>query len=192
MERVEITALYANTAEYGDKEITICGWVRTIRDSKALGFMELNDGSCFKGIQVVFEAEKLINFAEVAKLNVGAAVTVQGEFVITPQAKQPFEVHACKVSVEGTSSPEYPLQKKRHSMNIFGLLHICVRVQIRSAQHFVYVRLRLMQFTNFFRREALCTPTRLFLQEVTVRARGRCLQSQPWTLQMHLRPRTAK
>ena len=134
MERVEITALYANTAEYGDKEITICGWVRTIRDSKAQGFMEQNDGSCFKGIQVVFEAEKLINFAEVAKLNVGAAVTVQGEFVITPQAKQPFEVHACKVSVEGTSSPEYPLQKKRHSMEYLRTIaHLRPRTNTFSA-----------------------------------------------------------
>ena len=110
MTRTEIASLYQSPASFsGKKGFTVCGWVRTIRDSKALGFMELNDGSCFKGVQVVFEDKKIDNFKEIAKLNVGAAVTVNGEFVETPQAKQPFELHACEILVEGPSSPEYPL-----------------------------------------------------------------------------------
>ena len=118
MTRTEIASLYQSPASFSGKKVTVCGWVRTIRDSKALGFMELNDGSCFKGVQVVFEDKKIDNFKEIAKLNVGAAVTVNGEFVETPQAKQSFELHACEILVEGPSSPEYPLQKKRHSLEL--------------------------------------------------------------------------
>ena len=81
MNRIEITQLYRQPQQYDGKAVTVCGWVRTIRDSKALGFMELNDGSCFKGVQVVFEDQKLENFKEIAKLNVGAAVRVTGEFL---------------------------------------------------------------------------------------------------------------
>ena len=78
MTRTEIASLYQSPASFSGKKVTVCGWVRTIRDSKALGFMELNDGSCFKGVQVVFEDKKIDNFKEIAKLNVGAAVTVNG------------------------------------------------------------------------------------------------------------------
>ena len=87
MQRTEIKKLYDNSAELGGKEITVCGWVRTVRDSKALGFMEINDGSCFKGVQVVFERDKVEDYDSAAKLNVGAAVIVTGEFVLTPDAK---------------------------------------------------------------------------------------------------------
>lgn len=96
-------------------EVSVNGWVRTLRVSKNFGFIELNDGSFFKNIQVVIEAERLSNFAEVSKLNVGSAMIVKGVLVHTPDAKQPFEIKAEKVEIEGASTPDYPLQKKRHS-----------------------------------------------------------------------------
>ena len=134
MKRTEIAQIYGDVSAYSGKTITICGWVRTIRDSKALGFMECNDGSCFKGIQVVFEADKLNNFKEIAKLNVGAAVTVTGELLETPQAKQPFEIHAAQVEIDGVSSPEYPLQKKRHTLEYLRTIaHLRPRTNTFSA-----------------------------------------------------------
>ncbi len=96
-------------------EVEVNGWVRTLRVSKNFGFIELNDGSYFKNLQVVIEADSLSNYAEVSKLNVGSALRVKGTLVLTPDAKQPFEVKAAEVMIEGTSTPDYPLQKKRHS-----------------------------------------------------------------------------
>ena len=116
MKRIELKDIYASPNNFSDSEIKVCGWVRTIRDSKALGFMEINDGSCFKGVQVVFEESKVANYKEITKLNVGSAVNILGKLLITPDAKQPFEIHAVEIEVEGESSPEYPLQKKRHSL----------------------------------------------------------------------------
>ena len=115
MKRTEIKELYAGMEELGGKTVTVCGWARTIRDSKALGFIDLNDGSCFKGVQIVFEADKLPNYKDIAKLNVGSAIVVTGELLLTPEAKQPFEIQADQVLVEGVSNADYPLQKKRHS-----------------------------------------------------------------------------
>ena len=134
MKRTEIAKLYENAASFKDSKVTVCGWIRTNRDSKVLGFMELNDGSCFKGVQVVFEKEKLENFTEVAKYNVGAAVVVEGDFILTPEAKQPFEINATKVTLEGASAPEYPLQKKRHSLEYLRTIaHLRPRTNIYSA-----------------------------------------------------------
>lgn len=136
MKRTEITELYQNSAELGGKQVTVCGWVRTIRDSKALGFIELNDGSCFKGVQIVFEADKLENYKEIAKQNVGAAMVVTGELLLTPEAKQPFEIHAAEIDVEGTSTPEYPLQKKRHSLEYLRTIaHLRPRTNTFSAAY---------------------------------------------------------
>ncbi len=115
MEKAEIKALYRNTKEYGDKTVKVSGWVRTIRDSKAFGFIEHNDGTFFKNMQVVFAADKVSNYAEVAALNVGAAITVTGRVILTPEAKQPFEIQADEIFIDGESKSDYPLQKKRHS-----------------------------------------------------------------------------
>lgn len=134
MKRTEIKKLYENANAYTDGTVTVCGWIRTNRDSKALGFMELNDGSCFKGVQVVFERDKLENFAEVAKYNVGAAVIVEGNLILTPEAKQPFEINATRVELEGASAPEYPLQKKRHTLEYLRTIaHLRPRTNIYSA-----------------------------------------------------------
>ena len=116
MDRLEIKSLYENAEVYGDKIITVCGWIKTLRDSKAVGFIEINDGSCFKGVQIVFEADKIENYKEIAKLNVGAAIRVPGKLIITPNANQPFEINANEISIEAISTPDYPLQKKRHSL----------------------------------------------------------------------------
>jgi len=116
MKRLEIKKLYRDISLFAGKTVTVAGWVRTIRDSKAFGFIELNDGSFFKACQVVFEREKLANYDEIAKQNVGASLIVTGTVVPTPEMKQPFEIKAESIVVEGTSTPDYPLQKKRHSL----------------------------------------------------------------------------
>ncbi len=114
MELINIKDLYRNKEEYLEKEVSIGGWVRSIRGSKNFGFIVVNDGTFFEPLQVVYH-DALSNFAEVEKLNVGAAILVTGKLVPTPQAKQPFEIQAEEVIIEGKSTPDYPLQKKRHS-----------------------------------------------------------------------------
>lgn len=115
MERILCREIYRAPETFSGKSVTVGGWVRTLRDSKNFGFIELNDGSCAGNLQVVFEADKLANYSEIAKQNVGAALVVRGTLVLTPDAKQPFELKADAVEVEGVSTPEYPLQKKKHS-----------------------------------------------------------------------------
>ena len=115
MSRILISELYKNTPENGAK-LEISGWVRTVRGSKTFGFMELSDGSGFKGVQVVFGEEKVDNFKELSKLGVGSAVNVLGTLLLTPEAKQPFEVHAEKVEIAGLAPSDYPVQKKRHTL----------------------------------------------------------------------------
>ncbi|MCI6770682.1 MAG: asparagine--tRNA ligase, partial [Oscillospiraceae bacterium] len=136
MKRTEIKKLYDNAEAFVDGEITVAGWIRSNRDSKALGFIELNDGSCFKGVQVVFEREKLGDekYQDAAKLNTGAAIIVKGNLILTPQAKQPFEINATEITVEGASTPDYPLQKKRHSLEYLRTVaHLRPRTNIYSA-----------------------------------------------------------
>lgn len=114
MDLTEIRELYRNKTAYIGKKITVGGWIRNIRDSKTFGFIVVNDGTFFEPLQIVY-SDKLPNFEKISRLNVGAAVVVTGTLVETPEAKQPFEIQAEEVMVEGMSAPEYPLQKKRHS-----------------------------------------------------------------------------
>ncbi len=116
LNRICVKEIYQNPDLFSGKEITVGGWARTIRDSKAFGFIELNDGSFFKSVQIVFEREKVSNYDEIAKQNVGCSLIVKGKVILTPDAKQPFEINASEIAVEGTSTPDYPLQKKRHSI----------------------------------------------------------------------------
>ena len=104
MKRDFIRSIYENTEAFAGKEVTLGGWVRNLRDSKAFGFIDLNDGSCFKCVQVVFEREKIDNYDEIARQNVGAAVVVKGVVELTPAMKQPFEIKATAIEVEGTST----------------------------------------------------------------------------------------
>ena len=116
LKKVCIKEIYTNPSAFEGVEVSVSGWARTIRDSKAFGFIEVNDGSFFKSVQVVFEREKIENYDEIAKQNVGCSLTIAGKVILTPNAKQPFEINATSVVVEGTSTPDYPLQKKRHSV----------------------------------------------------------------------------
>ena len=134
MKRQRIAGIYASPETFGGQTLTVCGWARTIRDMKNFGFIELNDGSCFKSLQVVLERGKLENYDEVARQNVGAAFIVHGELVLTPDAKQPFELKADSVTVEGVSAPDYPLQKKRHSVEFLRTIqHLRPRTNLFSA-----------------------------------------------------------
>ena len=116
MERLQLKTLNENLSLYGGKSVTVAGWARTIRDSKAFGFIELNDGSCFKSTQIVFERANLENYDEIASQNVGAALIVTGKVELTPENKQPYEIKAESIKIEGQSTPDYPLQKKRHTV----------------------------------------------------------------------------
>ncbi len=115
MESIDIRELFRNTKEYVDKEITVVGWIRSLRVSKNFAFMVINDGTFFEPLQVVL-SDSLQNYDEVTKLNVGSAVIVKGKVVATPDAKQAFELQATEVAIEGPSTPDYPLQKKHHTM----------------------------------------------------------------------------
>ncbi len=114
MKKVTIKDLYRNTENYIDKTVEVAGWVRTVRDSKAFGFIELNDGSFFNNLQIVFN-DKLANFEEVRKLTISSSIIVNGKVVKTENAKQPFEIHADSVEIFNLADADYPLQKKRHS-----------------------------------------------------------------------------
>ncbi len=116
LKRTLIKSIYNTPDTFGGKEVTVCGWIRSLRDSKAFGFIDLNDGSSFKSAQVVFERENLSNYDEIAALNVGSSVVVEGTLCLTPENKQPFEIKAKNITVEGASTPDYPLQKKRHTV----------------------------------------------------------------------------
>ncbi|MBP5155914.1 MAG: asparagine--tRNA ligase, partial [Clostridia bacterium] len=110
-----ITDIYAEPAAFSGKTVRLGGWVKTIRSSNAFGFLELNDGTCFKNLQIVFESDKINNYKEVAKLNVSASVIASGVLELTPGAKQPFELKAAEIEICGASTPDYPIQPKKHS-----------------------------------------------------------------------------
>ena len=141
MELTNIREIFRNKDKFADKEVTIGGWVRSNRNSKNFGFIVVNDGTFFEPIQVVY-GNGLDNYDEVGKINVGAAIIVRGTLVLTPDAKQPFEIQAAEVTVEGASTPDYPLQKKRHT---FG--------NLRTISH---LRPRTNTFEAVFRVRSLC------------------------------------
>ena len=128
-----VKELFRNTESFAEKEVTVSGWIRNIRVSKNFGFIELNDGSFFKCVQVVIE-DNLDNFESIGKLNIAAAITVTGKLVLTPDAKQPFEIKAEKVVIDGTSTPDYPIQNKRHTMEFLRTqCHLRARTNTFSA-----------------------------------------------------------
>lgn len=131
--KVDIKELYRNTEAYIEKEITIEGWIRTLRSSKNFGFIEINDGSFFSNIQVVFD-NALENFKEIGKLPISSALRIKGILVLTPEAKQKFEIKATEVLLEGISDPDYPLQKKRHTREYLRTIaHLRPRTNLFSA-----------------------------------------------------------
>lgn len=138
---IEIRELFQNTEKYLNKEVSVGGWIRSIRDSRTFGFIVLNDGTYFQPIQIVYNNE-MENFTQISKMNIGAALIVTGTLVATPNAKQPFEIQALKVEIEGESTPDYPLQKKRHSFEY-----------LRTISH---LRPRTNTFQAVFRVRSLC------------------------------------
>ncbi len=133
METTLIKRLYRDSEAFSGQTLTISGWIRTVRASNAFGFIELNDGSFFKSVQIVFE-QNLDNFKEVSKLSVSASIIVEGVLELTPNAKQPFEIKAKKIIIEGNSTPEYPLQKKKHSLEYLrSIAHLRPRSNTFSA-----------------------------------------------------------
>lgn len=134
MKDISVKKIYETPEEFADKEVRISGWVRTNRSSNKFGFIELNDGSCFKSIQVVYEEDNIDNFIEISKAAVASALTVWGTLTLTPEAKQPFEIKAAKVIIEAGSSADYPLQKKRHSLEFLReIAHLRPRSNTFSA-----------------------------------------------------------
>ena len=135
MKRTTIKELYDTPETFADKKITAAGWCKNLRtSSSSFGFLVLNDGSCFKNLQVVIESDKIDNYQEVAKQNIGASFTVEGTLVLTPDAKQPFELKAEKVTLQGASTPDYPLQNKRHSYEFLrSIAHLRPRANTFNA-----------------------------------------------------------
>ena len=133
MDRKTIASLYADAAELGGQAVTVAGWVRSIRDMKNFGFVTLNDGSCFRDLQVIMKRETLDCYDEVASTGVGSALVVTGTVALTPDRPQPFELQADSIAIEGASGPDYPMQKKRTT-----------REFLRTQQH-------LRSRTNLFR-----------------------------------------
>lgn len=138
MQNVSIKELYRNKEQYMDQKVSISGWIRTLRDSKSFGFIELNDGTFFKNLQVVFD-DALCNFKEIAKLPISSSLTIEGTVVATPQAKQPFEIKAASIVVEGLSHSDFPLQKKRHT---FEYLRTIAHLRPRSNAFSAVFRVR--------------------------------------------------
>ena len=139
MERVQIKEIFRNQKDYVGKEISVCGWIRQIRDSKKLGFIELNDGSFFKCIQVIFEEDKISNFKDVAKLSISSSILVKGDLVETPDGKQPFEIHAKEIEILGVSDLDYPIQNKRHT---FEYLRTVAHLRPRTNTFMAVFRVR--------------------------------------------------
>ena len=134
MIRTTIASIFADADRLGGQTLTVAGWARSIRDSKAVGFVALNDGSCFANLQVVLDRASLPNYDEIAGQNVGAALIVTGTLVLTPEAQQPFELKATQIEVEGPSAPDYPLQKKRHTVEFLRTIqHLRPRTNLFSA-----------------------------------------------------------
>ncbi|HHX38189.1 MAG TPA: asparagine--tRNA ligase [Clostridiaceae bacterium] len=131
---VDVRAIFTEPEKWKDQNVTIVGWVRTNRDQKSFGFISLNDGSCFENIQVVYAADTIDNFADIAHIGSGAALIVKGTLILTPKAKQPFEIQAKEIKIEGGSPPEYPLQPKRHTPEFLRTIaHLRPRANLYNA-----------------------------------------------------------
>ncbi len=169
MKNITVKNLYKSTDKFVNQEITLEGWVKTVRDSKTFGFIELNDGTFFKNVQIVFH-DTLENFAEICKLTISSSVKVSGKFILTENAKQPFEIQATNIEIESFSDSSYPLQKKKHSFEYLRTIaHLRPRAntfhavfRVRSAlaysihkffqeKGFVYVNTPILTFFQFER-----------------------------------------
>ena len=168
MQRTELAALYTATPADGTK-VTVCGWAKTVRDSKQIGFISLTDGSCYKPVQIVFQADKLANYAEIAKCGLYTSFEVTGTLVLTPNAKQPFEINADAITVLGPCGPDYPLQKKKMGMDYLRTMqHLRPRTNTFNAAFRVrsQAAFAIHQFFHYLRAHA-------DLHRFRLRGRGR-------------------
>ena len=180
---VSIRDIFRNREEYLNKEISVGGWVRSNRDSKSFGFVIINDGTFFEPFQVVYH-DTMENFAAIAKINVGAALIVKGTLVPTPEAKQPFEIQATEIVIEGDSTPDYPLQKKAHTMEYLRTItHLRPRTNTFQAVFRVRSLIAYAIHKFFQERDFVYVHTPLS-QDVTVRVPARCSRSPRWILPM--------
>jgi len=151
MKDIQLKQLYDSAERYAGREVVVRGWIRTNRCSNKFGFIEINDGTCFKSVQVVYEEQNLPNYGEIAKAPIAAALCVRGELVLTPEARQPFEIKAKEIVIEADSDPDYPLQKKRHSLEF---LREIAHLRPRSNTFSAVFRVRSLvayAIHNFFR-----------------------------------------
>ena len=176
MERILLKDLSAHIAEYDGKTVTVAGWARTIRDSKAFGFIELNDGSMFKNTQIVFERASLENYDEIAHENVGAALIVTGKAVATPENKQPYEIKAEKILVEGEPAPDYPLQRSGIRWSSCAASPICAPAPISFPRCSACAARRRSPSTNFSTAADLYTCTPPSSRAATAKARAGCFR----------------
>ena len=173
MNLTDIKELYRNREQYIGKQVTVGGWIRSIRDSKTFGFIVVNDGTFFEPLQIVY-SDKLGNFGQISKLNVGSAVIITGTVVATPEAKQPFEMQAEEVLVEGASTADYPLQKKRHS---FEYLRTISHLRPRTNTFQAVFRVRSLiayAIHTFFMERGLFMCIRPSLRAVIVKVQVKC------------------
>lgn len=134
MKRIEIRQLFAEPEKFEGESVRVCGWIKSLRDGKSVAFAQITDGSCFTPVQIVFESEKISDYKRITSLNTGAAIEVTGNFILTEGAQQPFEINAADVQVLGESSSEYPLQKKRHTLEYMRTIaHLRPRANIYNA-----------------------------------------------------------
>lgn len=134
MKRIEIRQLFAEPEKFEGENVRVCGWIKSLRDGKSVAFAQITDGSCFTPVQIVFESEKISDYKRITSLNTGAAIEVTGNFILTEGAQQPFEINAADVQVLGESSSEYPLQKKRHTLEYMRTIaHLRPRANIYNA-----------------------------------------------------------
>ena len=180
MERVEIASLYKATPADGTK-VTVCGWAKTVRDSKKIGFISLADGSCYKPVQIVFQADKLENYAEVAKSGLYTSFEVTGTLVLTPNAKQPFEINADTVTVLGTCGSDYPLQKNKMGMDYLRTLtHLRPRTNTFNAAFRVRGQAAYALHEFFHKNGFTYVHTPIFTGS-DCEAQARCSRLLPWT-----------
>ena len=179
MELITVRELFKNTEKYADREIQVGGWVRNRRPSKQFGFIVLNDGTYFTPVQVVYN-DTLSNFQEISKINIGAALIIKGKLVLTPDSKQPFEIQADTIEVEGPSTGDYPLQPKRHTMEFLRTITICVPGPTLSRQCSVYGPWQPWPSISSSRTGILCMSTHPSSPVLTARVRAKCSRSPRW------------
>ena len=183
MQRTELASLYKATPADGTK-VTVCGWAKTVRDSKNIGFISLSDGSCYKPVQIVFQADKLANYAEIAKCGLYTSFEVTGTLVLTPNAKQPFEINADAITVLGPCGGDYPLQKKKMGMDYLRTMtHLRPRTNTFNAAFRVRGQAAFALHQSSMS-AALPTCIRRFSLAPTARVPARCSRSQRWTSTM--------